>query len=171
MRRGTFPRSLGDFFFSRLLSLGCETPAIPLKLTDCALSDPEGRRTCTTRAHSCGSDIGPKSYRQDRRSPLVCPMPLGIPSSARRAEAGVPRPAAPSCRLSATASRGNWEPSVALMPVTGTSGDLAAGDMRVGVGPGWRTIPRHGRGGGPPEGRYTSAPCRCQRRFAEEEKR
>jgi|SoiMetStandDraft_2_1073263.scaffolds.fasta_scaffold74035_1 hypothetical protein len=29
----------------------------------------------------------------------------------------------------------NWEPYLALMPVTATEGDLAAGDMSVGAGP------------------------------------
>ena len=30
----------------------------------------------------------------------------------------------------------NWEPYLALMPVTATEGDLAAGDTSVGFGPG-----------------------------------
>src|SRR5712691_6040194 len=40
-----------------------------------------------------------------------------------------------------TASQ-NWEPYLALMPVTATQDDFAAGDTSVGLGPSWRGAAR-----------------------------
>jgi len=34
----------------------------------------------------------------------------------------------------------NWEPYVALMPVTATEGEFAVGDMSVGLGPSGGTV-------------------------------
>src|SRR5262249_28043132 len=73
------------FFFSRLLSLGCETPAITLKLTDCALSDPEGLslRHCEQSERSghqtvCG--LLSRVRTAGRARPL--PVPTGTPACA-----------------------------------------------------------------------------------------